>query len=781
MITQYINISDYKYRVELLKNNIDLVNQDVIEDSYIMIRSYEWRNGVIYDTDMYFIEKSLFYNYIYRRSQNKSDNIDLTSGLVFPVTYQDFESFSLNIDDFNNDMNDGYFNEYINNKITDGDDIDTVINNIIDKSPLIYKLYKKDSNNYNKETNSSDVDYKFIETNIHCDKLRIYPPHTNKSIPFIVHIDTYVNNLHVHVLARDINWYYRKENKDKCIKSDTEFSYYHDIYNEYIELTIPDIDELFSGDIFFRENLNYGDIYYIDEKSRDDKLLKRFDELSRTANNILYNSFAIYNIPFTLESFDEVHNLKGGYYLIDENNYYLKDHNDNFLVYKEGELDGSEYLIDKDGYYLKDHLGNYLVCQASDMDNIYSISDMTFNIYSAYIKHYIPEYLHTTAKIQMKNAFSVSFIPYNNSYYYNIFNTDSNVNNKYIYDRIVYGFGKHNMLVYANGNNGVRTQFFMFSSIKLQSHIGFDDNGIISLINKFTYPGEQEGLFNSFSEAYEFFNGISLDDYTNIIDDEDIDDWWDDNSSSSAQCGCIFEMFSDKFQKDIIYKETFPFKVDKESGKLIIEDFAFNLNGMFLSWQQFPGIVYIRIRFVDKYLGKVIYGNICTLTKESFKYLINDNVSKSRAVINNINTNNTNNINTMDVSKINFLNNIKVNVITNNDNNKQSTVSDRSSKTKIIYKPIFYKVQDVQNIVIRTGLIQNIGINLSDYMTKVETFKLVINNTVIVEYGRNNSFVIFNINANNIINNSSSDITSGQYHILNQDDEYITSGNWSLV
>ena len=66
-------------------------------------------------------------------------------------------------------------------------------------------------------------------------------------------------------------------------------------------------------------------------------------------------------------------------------------------------------------------------------------------------------------------------------------------------------------------------------------------------------------------------------------------------------------------------------------------------------------------------------------------------------------------------------------------------------------------------------------------MTKVETFKIIINGVTITEYARNNNYVIFNINTNSVLNASDMNATSGEYHIMNQDDEYLTSGNWSII
>ena len=90
----------------------------------------------------------------------------------------------------------------------------------------------------------------------------------------------------------------------------------------------------------------------------------------------------------------------------------------------------------------------------------------------------------------------------------------------------------------------------------------------------------------------------------------------------------------------------------------------------------------------------------------------------------------------------------------------------------MIYKPIFYKVQDLQTLRIRQGIVQKIGVNLGDYMNKISIFILNIGELTIKECARNDVFVIFEINSNNI------DEDSGYYNILNEDFEYISSGNY---
>ena len=63
---------------------------------------------------------------------------------------------------------------------------------------------------------------------------------------------------------------------------------------------------------------------------------------------------------------------------------------------------------------------------------------------------------------------------------------------------------------------------------------------------------------------------------------------------------------------------------------------------------------------------------------------------------------------------------------------------------------------------------------MGDYLTKVETFKIRFGNNEFVERARNDVFVIFNINAIYITENY------GAYDIINENNEYITSGNFNL-
>lgn len=796
MTIQNITLGEHTFLVELYKDKIDMKDGERLSCEYVMLRNYEFRNSVIYDTEMYFVEKSIWNEYIKRlKNSNNLLKEDLTSGLIFPIASMDYETFSLDIDQFNSDIKPEMLKE--GDRHHNSEAQATLKSSL----PLVYELYRR-SDIESIEQGQSDDDLK--PTKLYCNKLRIYHPHTTKNTNFIIHCDAYINNLHIHILARDFSWYSaNNERKKKYVNARDEFQSNHNYYSEYVDIIIPDLDDIFGGEVFFRENLNYGDLVCIDKENTS--LVEKYKNTIIKNNNFnfVYQSFFIYNIPFIIEKLSEVNDLVNGYYLIDRDDNYLIDKENNLLIYKEDDgnsnNDNEEQqnsIIDKYGHVFT------LTNDINYGKSVYKLSS-DFTLYDSYIKHYIPEYLHTTAQAQMNYPLNIAFVPYNKNYIYDTGKSSSEYPN--LLDRVVYGFGQHNIMISSDDYDVNKDQFYIESKIKLISHLGFDNDGTFSIINKFDYPEKGIGKFKSFSEAYEYYNGIKLDDYINIIDDEDEDGWWDKEQEESMQCGVVFEIFKDKYQKDRVYKESYGFKrepIENEPNKykLIIDDFSFKLSSLFINWSQYPGVLYLRCKFVDKYLGKVLFGNICTLTKENFKYLIN-NISESNS-INIINNNNLINkrlytkSDVMDASKFNFLNNIQVKLVNNNSTN-QPNVNNNSSiinmhsmsevqsklnnKTKVIYKPIFYKVHDVQSIKLRRDITQNIGISLLDFMTKVETFKLIINGVTITEYARNNNYVIFNINTNSILNATDTDVTSGEYHIMNQDDEYLTSGNWSVI
>ena len=126
----------------------------------------------------------------------------------------------------------------------------------------------------------------------------------------------------------------------------------------------------------------------------------------------------------------------------------------------------------------------------------------------------------------------------------------------------------------------------------------------------------------------------------------------------------------------------------------------------------------------------------------------------------------------MNISYINFIDKITCTVRKKPEAND---IQSNRSNTRVLYKPIFFRTQDLQSITVHNGIKQNIGINLSEYMTKVDTFRLKIGNINVSESARNDIYVIFSIDASSLGSNS------GTYHISNQDDEYISSGKYNVI
>jgi hypothetical protein len=284
--------------------------------------------------------------------------------------------------------------------------------------------------------------------------------------------------------------------------------------------------------------------------------------------------------------------------------------------------------------------------------------------------------------------------------------------------------------------------------------------------------------------------------------------------------GYYIQFATDFAFKEIVYESKI--NTDNQNDNFIY-DFSFSLDGLVNSWSQLNDILVVRSMFIDKRLNVIIYGNIVVLNKEWFKYMVNESSSN---LVYFKNQNNLIETNFMDVNQgFNMIDKIKCNVIEDdrtllaanlkniamdyvklaesntlsnqnlidlfktkldkwadnvinlaNGNNvvAQSYNAQNSNITKIIYKPIFYKVQDLQMIRLRQQISQNIGINLGSYFTKVDLFMINIDGMTVKESSRNDVFVIFNIDASKIEN------PTGIYNIFNENFEFISSGSYMI-
>ena len=751
MTRNIVNIGQYKYLVEYFDSNFDnLDNQYYAE--FVMLRNFTIMNNIIYDNDIYIIERKYFDEYINELRNNGKDYGNI---LTFPITNLKVNSYSNSYKKFNDIFN--IFNDNLNEALFSIDS-----DNNVSYSSNVYKLY-----NIVSETNNDlSVSKKLKAALVKCNKIKVYHPLIKKQMDMIVDICNYINGINFHYLCKPINTY--------SSKTETEIKVENETYSEYFEIYFPNVDELFKID----EDGNYV-IYYKED----------FNIVASTQNEKFINS-----IMSNSEDIEHSEDIEGSQIVPL-----------NLLI--------QPYRIIEE--YSADSEFNYNNTVADDE------------------KIFVKLYLKNTVSNYSSNI-SIIFYPY-----YDIDNTT-------------------NIYLTEGGNSGY-VHFNNANQFKLMSRTGFSD-GVISIVTLFDYPNKSyfyskyknDSHTSPIKEAYKYFNNVD-DHYYNLFINEEIQQELNEinnvNSISEEMIQTVKEVANynneskeemlnvwKRIMKDTILKEYeedfqtpanflgFKIQIATDLGfnhiifnKNIrinfneLDDFSFKLNGIFTSWSQKPEQLLCKINFYDRLLGIELTSNLVIITKEWFKYLINDtnrvfrltdlssiNKNQDEIDMNVINLSLTNEIeklnelkaeltedqqtkvdeiiedlrNNINTKKVNFINSIKC--IVNKKSNDKVNTERLNYNQKIIFKPIFYKVKDLQNITLRPNINQKIGINLSDYLSKINTFKIVIENKEYVEIGRNNIFVIFEIDSNNLANQS------GSYNLIDSQGNYISSGNWNI-
>ena len=199
------------------------------------------------------------------------------------------------------------------------------------------------------------------------------------------------------------------------------------------------------------------------------------------------------------------------------------------------------------------------------------------------------------------------------------------------------------------------------------------------------------------------------------------------------------------------YKEHI-FEKAETSDKFILDEFAFN------SWNEYEDGLYawcfVIIQKHDEDI-LVITSNRVFITKEIFKYLMNEDIRK--VDLQNID---------MEIKKYDVVNIIKNEIV--------SVERPTDYKANII-KPVFVKVQETESIRLHRSVTESICINLDAYKNKVDAFVLKVGDTNFYETGRINSGVVFKVFGTNLPE------TDGIYYILNNEGELVTTGNYTIV
>lgn len=281
-------------------------------------------------------------------------------------------------------------------------------------------------------------------------------------------------------------------------------------------------------------------------------------------------------------------------------------------------------------------------------------------------------------------------------------------------------------------------------------------NGTISVVGRFCYPES----FSSIESAWQRIYSTDFSKYKSLSerakDYEELKEILGD-SLEMVKYTCIVS--SDYLSKNIIHKEI--------SYSDRVDDFLFPMKDLFSKWSQVPDNVYVRLIMEDRAIGKNCSSPTVLFTKDKLKYTINEQ-QYTRLSIKKKETD----IDDMNKENFNFISNMNCRIVKSNDDKQQ--IQKNSVQPRIIYKPIFFKVQDLQNIVLRSNMSQNIGISLSSYVNKVDEFILSIGENKWHESSRTSSFVIFNVNSK-LINEA-----TGKYDILTSDNEYLSTGNYTI-
>ena len=281
-------------------------------------------------------------------------------------------------------------------------------------------------------------------------------------------------------------------------------------------------------------------------------------------------------------------------------------------------------------------------------------------------------------------------------------------------------------------------------------------NGTISVVGRFCYPKS----FSSIESAWQRIYSTDFSKYKALSerakDYEELKEILGD-SLEMVKYTCIVS--SDYLSKNIIHEEI--------SYSDRVDDFLFPMKDLFSKWSQVPDNVYVRLIMEDRAIGKNCSSPTVLFTKDKLKYTINEQ-QYTRLSIKKKETD----IDDMNKENFNFISNMNCRIVKSNDDKQQ--IQKNSVKPRIIYKPIFFKVQDLQNIVLRSNMSQNIGISLSSYVNKVDEFILSIGENKWHESSRTSSFVIFNVNSKLIKE------ATGKYDILTSDNEYLSTGNYTI-
>lgn len=321
----------------------------------------------------------------------------------------------------------------------------------------------------------------------------------------------------------------------------------------------------------------------------------------------------------------------------------------------------------------------------------------------------------------------------------------------------------------SDSNVGTCT-YTLDNTINLYNKIEFV-KGKVCVVGKFTYPGH-----STLQQYYENTYNVKLSDYKKKSEEiADLVDEIEVLEGRPEMCGYKMIIAMDKNMQQVIHKE--------EAYDNAIDDFSFPIIDLFSDWNEVPTNVYVQVKFIDRNIGLSIASVPHLMTKDEIKYTITDTREGRVTELPSLQEYSDDNPYIpieykkdieieMSENRPFFIDNIRCYVTRENTDYKSNTKAQY--KPRIVYKPIFYRIEDAQTVKIRNKMVQNVGVNLSKYMTRVDTFYMRINGVDFQEIARNGIYVIFEVNA-------ISNVITDTYDIIDDEGNYITTGSITIM
>lgn len=308
------------------------------------------------------------------------------------------------------------------------------------------------------------------------------------------------------------------------------------------------------------------------------------------------------------------------------------------------------------------------------------------------------------------------------------------------------------------------------NTISLSASVEFV-NGRVCVVGKFKHPGTC-----TLQQWYESAYDVKLSDYPKKAEEvAELADEIDTLEGRPEMCGYKMTVALDKNMQQVLHKE--------EAYDNKIDDFCFPMIDLFSDWNEVPASVWVQVKLIDRYIGLSLASDPHLLTKDELKYMMTETREGRASELPllqlydeehpyaPIEYNKDIEVE-MSEQRPFFIDNIRCYVTRENSDVRSSTKSQY--KPRIVYKPIFYRTEEGQTVKVRNKMVQNVGINLSKYMTRVDTFYMRVNGTDFVEIARNGIYVIFEVNA------MTTEMTD-TYDIIDDEGNYITTGSITLI